>query len=219
MEPGQPINRRQLATRGRAWAQALARILARAGLTPNQISVASIIFAIASGIAFCAAGRRTGGDAATLLVFGAVGIQLRLLCNMLDGLLAIECGLKSKTGDLFNEVPDRVADISILLGAGYALQYPTWGITLGWTAALLAVLTAYVRLLGGSLGLVQDFGGPMAKQHRMFALTVGALAAASEVLVRGTTWSLAIALAIIVAGSAITLVRRLAGISRALEAR
>lgn len=138
---------------------------------------------------------------------------------MLDGLLAIECGLKSKTGDLFNEVPDRVADISILLGAGYALQYPTWGITLGWTAALLAVLTAYVRLLGGSLGLVQDFGGPMAKQHRMFALTVGALAAASEVLVRGTTWSLAIALAIIVAGSAITLVRRLAGISRALEAR
>ena len=44
---------------------------------------------------------------------------------------------------------------------------------LGWAAAVLAVLTAYVRVLGGSLGLTQHFIGPMAKQHRMFTLTLG----------------------------------------------
>ena len=31
----------------------------------------------------------------------AAGIQLRLLCNLLDGMLAVEAGLKSRTGEIF----------------------------------------------------------------------------------------------------------------------
>lgn len=219
MEPTEPTNRRQLATRAARWAHALARGLARAGIRPNQISVASVVVAAGGAYAFTRVHDRTSGNGALLLVLGAIGIQLRLLCNMLDGLLAIEGGLKTKTGDLYNEVPDRIADVALLLGAGYALRDTGLGVTLGWTAALLAVLTAYVRLLGGSLGLKQDFMGPMAKQHRMFTLTVGALAAAIEVAVRGTTWSLAIALVVIVLGSAVTIVRRTMRIARWLEAR
>jgi hypothetical protein len=91
--------------------------------------------------------------------------------------------------------------------------------TLAWAMVVVAVLTAYVRLLGGSLGFVQDFSGPMAKQHRMFTLTVGALAGAVEVGVRGTMLSLGIALSIIVVGSIWTLIRRTARIARALETR
>lgn len=219
MEPTTPVNRRQLATRGAAWARGLARALGRLGLTPNLISLMSIAVAAGGALAFCSAHDQTGGRAAGLLVAAAVGIQLRLLCNMLDGLLAIEGGLKTRTGDLYNEIPDRVADIVLLVGAGYALQDFWWGETLGWGAAILAVLTAYVRLLGGSLGLTQDFGGPMAKQHRMFTLTVGALAAAVEVMVRGTIFALAIALVIIVLGSVATLIRRTVRLARSLEAR
>ena len=218
MEPTEPINRRQLATRAAAWPHAIARGLARAGIKPNHVSLASIVVAVVGTLALCLASGRTGSEAAGWLVLGAIGIQLRLLCNLLDGLLAIEGGLKSKTGDLYNEVPDRVADIALLLGAGYALD-TAWGVTLGWSAAVLALLTAYVRLLGGSFGFVQDFGGPMAKQHRMFTLTVGAVAAAIEVVGRGTIWSLAIALGIIAVGSAVTLVRRTGRIARALDAR
>ena len=44
----------------------------------------------------------------------------------------------------------------------------------------MAVFTAYVRLLGGSLGMTQHFIGPMAKQHRMFTLTLVTLLAAVE---------------------------------------
>jgi hypothetical protein len=91
--------------------------------------------------------------------------------------------------------------------------------TLGVTAAMLAVLTAYVRLLGGSLGLAQDFGGPMAKQHRMFTLTVGSLAAAIEHALRGTLISLYVAVVIIVVGSAVTLARRIRRLARGLQAR
>jgi phosphatidylglycerophosphate synthase len=154
-----------------------------------------------------------------LLVLAAACIQLRLLCNLLDGLLAIEGGLKSKTGDLYNELPDRAADIVILVGAGIPMRWLPEGLTVALIAAMLAVLTAYVRLLGGSLGLQQDFVGPMAKQHRMFTLTLGTLAAAAEFAIVGTLWSLYAALWVIAVGSAFTLLRRIRRIARALEAR
>jgi phosphatidylglycerophosphate synthase len=187
-------------------------------VTPNQVSVASLVFAALAAVAFRNAGANPTSAVGWLIV-AAAGIQFRLLCNLLDGLLAIEGGLKSKTGDLYNELPDRAADILILVGAGAAIRVLPWGMTVGVAAALLAVLTAYVRLLGGSLGLAQDFGGPMAKQHRMFTLTVGALAAAIEHALRGTLIALYVAVAMIVVGSVVTLARRIRGIARGLQAR
>lgn len=214
------VNRRQLKIRARAWPSAIARILARARITPNQVSVLSMVFAGLAGALFWKAGLSLyRAPAWTWFIAAAVCIQLRLLCNLLDGLLAIEGGLKTKTGDLFNEMPDRIADILILVGAGYAIPNHASGVEIAWLAAVLAVLTAYVRLLGGSLGFVQDFSGPMAKQHRMFVLTVGALAVAIESSTVGTRWSLYAALWIIIIGSAFTLVRRTIRIARAMEAR
>lgn len=115
---------------------------------------------------------RTGLPAWLILFVGASCVQLRLLCNMLDGLVAIEGGLKSKAGDLFNELPDRLEDTFLLVGAGYAAG----AAELGWLCAALALHTAYIRALGASLGQPQDFCGPGAKPHRMFLLTVGCLA-------------------------------------------
>ena len=214
----EPVNRRQLKTRSRALPARIAAGLAGARVTPNQVSVLGILFALGAAFAFWAAHGRTGWGGAAMLFAAAAGIQLRLLCNLLDGMLAIEGGLKTSGGELYNEIPDRIADIAILLGAGYALRDVAWGVSLGWTAALLAVLTAYVRLLGGSLRLKQDFGGPMAKQHRMFTLTLGALIAGVEVLLRGTMWAIAIALVVIVIGAAITFARRTISIARELGA-
>jgi phosphatidylglycerophosphate synthase len=213
------MNRRELKTRRRAWPAALARLLAAGCVTPNAVSVISIAFATAAALNFATAGDLAGLRPARWLITAAVCIQARLLCNLLDGLLAIEGGLKTKSGDLYNEIPDRLADVLILVGAGHAIAHLPWGITLGWSAALVAVLTAYVRLLGGSLGLAQDFGGPMAKQHRMFALTVGCLVAAGESAARGTTWSLYAAMWIILIGSSFTFARRTVGIARQLEAK
>ena len=96
------------------------------------------------------------------------------MCNLLDGLVAVEGGLKGRGGDLFNEAPDRYEDAVLLAAAGCAAGVPA----LGWMAATAAVLTAYVRAFGASLGHGQDFCGPLAKQQRMFWLTVGALAGA-----------------------------------------
>lgn len=154
-----------------------------------------------------------------LLLTAAAGIQLRLLCNMLDGMLAVEGGFKSKLGDLYNEVPDRIADVVILVGAGYSVVTMPFGLTLGWSAALLAVLTAYVRLLAGSLGATQHFIGPMAKQHRMFVLTVGCLIGAAEYSMAGSARAVWLALVVIVAGSLVTLARRLSRLASELGSR
>ncbi len=208
------VNRRPLKTRQRAWAHTLARLFVRFGMTPNQMSLASIVCAALAGGAYLSPAAFSGAVPRVFLsvvaLFAAAAlIQLRLLANMLDGLMAVEeKGGKAPTGVIYNELPDRIADAIILVAAGYACGW-AW---LGWLAALLAALTAYVRALGGSLGFDQDFSGPMAKPHRMFAMTVGTVAAACL-----PGWPiLALALAIVAAGTAATVVRRTVRLARQL---
>jgi phosphatidylglycerophosphate synthase len=179
--------------------------MARLGFSPNGVSLL--------GLGFAAAG--AGAILAGWWWVAAVGVQARLLCNMLDGLIAVEHGKGDKLGGFFNEVPDRAEDVMLLLAAGYAAG-GEWGATAGWAAALLALGTAYLRQAGGAMGLPQDFCGPMAKQHRMFVLTVtllvaGLLSEPGRVLETG--------LGVIVAGAAITAARRIARMLGALKAR
>jgi phosphatidylglycerophosphate synthase len=211
--------RRILATRNASWARDLARLLGRAGVRPNAVSVASVVFALTACGAFCVAPVVRPGVRIAALLLAAAAIQLRLLCNLLDGMLAVEEGFKSSTGDVYNDLPDRVADVLILVGAGYSIHALAGGVMLGWAAAVAAVFTAYVRLLGGSLGVTQHFIGPMAKQHRMFTLTIATLLAAVETSLGLPPRSMRIGLVAIVAGSVVTSVRRTVRIARELESR
>jgi phosphatidylglycerophosphate synthase len=200
--------RRPLASRETRLARRMAAALARSAVTPNQISMISIVFAAAGAAALVRA-------SPTLLLVAAVCVQLRLLCNLLDGMVAIEGGKQSAVGALYNEFPDRVADSVLLVAMGYAALVP-W---LGWLAALMAALTAYVRATGGALGLAQDFRGPMAKPQRMAVLTVACIAGAAEMYWNGTRYALLIAAIVIAAGSALTCVTRAWAIARELRAR
>ena len=213
------IARRELATRQSGWALALSRWLAQRGLRPNTVSVAGIAFAAMSALAFAVVPELDREARAGALFAAAAGIQLRLLCNLLDGMLAVEQGLKSKTGDIYNEIPDRVADILILVGAGYSARDLPYGMTLGWAAALTAVLTAYVRVFGGSIGVTQHFIGPMAKQHRMFTLTVVTLVAIGETLGGLPPRAIRVGLALIIAGSMATAIRRTGRVVSEVNAR
>ena len=216
-----PASRRPLKTRSRAWAKGLAAWLNARGIPPNAISVSSLLPAAGAGICFLLLPHGVAGLQVLLLLLAAGFIQARLLANMLDGLVAVEGGRQTPTGDLFNEIPDRFADILILAPAGYAITgLGSLGITLGWGVALLAVLTAYVRLLGGSLGCQQSFMGPMAKQHRMATLTLACLVSVLEVIVAGYQGRiLALGLVVIAIGAAITVARRINLIAAQLKRR
>jgi len=205
---GTESNRRPIAARGSAWAQRFAAALARSAVTPNQISVASIVFA-AIGAALLIECPSAAG-----LVLCALCIQLRLICNLLDGMVAMEGGKASAAGKIYNEFPDRIADSVLIVAAGYACGYP-W---LGWLGALLAALTAYVRVFGGSLGLVQDFRGPFAKQQRMAVLTLGCVLGAAETFWHAERYALLAASALIAAGSSLTCITRTRAIAAQLRA-
>jgi phosphatidylglycerophosphate synthase len=206
---GTDQNRRPLETRSRSWAQALARALIAARVTPNAISVASVLFAAAGAAALVYSPGVVG------LVAAAACVQLRLLCNMLDGMVAIDGGKQTATGVLYNEIPDRIADSLLIVALGGAAE-AAW---LGWLGALAAAVTAYIRVLGGTLGLPQHFGGPLAKPHRMFVMTVGCLGAAVEVTTVGSRYALLAAAWIIAVGSLVTCVLRSRRIARQLRAR
>ncbi len=206
--------RRPIQARETRWAHTIAQWLYKSGLRPNSISVASIFFAALAGAAIATSAQNLTG-----LIVGAVLIQFRLLCNLFDGMVAVEFGLKSKSGELFNDAPDRLADTFILIGVGYSLRTITWGSDLGWLAASLAVLTAYVRVLGVSAGSKTYFLGPMAKQHRMALVTLACLLAAAEKYFWHSEYSLITALLIVIFGSAITAARRLHRIYLELESK
>lgn len=197
-------DRRPLASRDTGWARAAARFLARTGLTPNQISIASMVMAGCGGLAFWTAGQCTGSWRPLSLILAALFCQLRLLCNLFDGMVAIEGGKRTRDGVFWNEFPDRVADTLIFVGAGYGIGEPA----LGWAAAGAAVFTAYVRELGRSCGLPADFTGPMAKPHRMAVITGAALLSLGEPLWDGRNQILLAALWVIAIGSGLTVIRR-----------
>lgn len=169
-------NRRPIGQRSHGWAKWLTTALVKTGVTPNFISFTSIVFATLGGLCFYASGISDGGDRVMLLIGAALFCQLRLLANMMDGMVAVEAGKGGPDGPVWNELPDRFADIFILVGAGYGVAATgMFDATLGWAAAVAAVMTAYVREVGKSAGAPADFSGPMAKPHRMFWMTVFAL--------------------------------------------
>ena len=203
-------NRRPIAARQNRLSQRFAHWLAvKKILTPNQISLLSIVFAAVGALCLCLSAYPAA------LVAAALCVQLRLLCNLFDGMVAVEGGMKTPGGELFNEFPDRVADSLLLVALGYGAGLG-W---LGWLCALLAALTAYVRIFGGSLGLVQSFRGPMAKQHRMAVLTAACLLGAWEAAAHQSVYTLQVAACLIAVGSAATCWLRSRDIYRELHRR
>jgi phosphatidylglycerophosphate synthase len=204
-------NRRPLNSRDTKWARALTSRLVASDITPNQISLASVGFAALGFLMFWSASATGGVLQSLTLVLAAATVQMRLLCNLLDGMVAIEGGKSTPSGPFWNEAPDRAADALFLAGAGLAAGQPA----LGLAAAALAIATAYIRELGRAEGFAPDFTGPMAKPHRMAALTIGSLVAAFF----ASEWTLMITLWIIALGTAATIARRSLRLLRNLGCR
>lgn len=198
--------RRPIPARGHPLSRRTAAWLARTPVTPNAISLIGIVFAAAGAAALV-----------WLPPWGAwlciAGIVLRLLCNMFDGMVAVEGGKGTPAGALYNEVPDRIADSVLLIALGYAAGLG-W---VGWLAALAAAVTAYIRVLGGTLGLAQDFRGPFAKQHRMWWMVLACAIAPLELRFNGTAHALRAGVALIAAGALLTCAMRLRAIGAQLR--
>ena len=209
--------RRPLKVRGAGWSKAIASYLSKKNITPNQISVASIFFAMFSAIFILLIPSAVSYQTWLFPILAAFFIQMRLLCNLFDGMVALEGGKSTKSGELYNDIPDRVSDSIIFIALGYSVSVISWSVELGYLAALFAMMTAYVRVLGSSMGADSCFKGPMAKQHRMALLTVSLILSPFEILLFNQSYILFIALLIITLGSFITVLNRTYSIYKNIE--
>ncbi len=212
-------DRRPIAARRLAFIQNLAAALARRQVQPNLISIIGLVASLIAAALLVLTSQPSHPTRIYFLLAAGL-IQLRLLCNVIDGLVAVEGNMKSPTGELYNEIPDRLSDIATLIGFGYAADsFPT----LGYIAAIAAVFVAYIRTVGKGCGLPADFRGPMAKQQRMFLVTVCSIYMAAAP--RG--WQPlyesrglpALTLVVIIVGCVITSLHRGIGIAHGLRSR
>lgn len=206
--------RRPLKVRDVKLAQKFALWLSNRNITPNAISVASVVFALFAAICFIL---MPSNNYTWLPFLAALFIQLRLLCNLFDGMVAVEGGKSTKSGELFNDIPDRIADPLIIVAVGYSIPMFSWADSLGWLVGLLAVMTAYIRTLASSMGASTDFRGPMAKQHRMALITIASLLTVFETLAWSQGYILVTALIIMLLGTLITIWRRISAAYHFLE--
>jgi len=203
-----PLDRRPIKARDTRWACFTARGLTSLGISPNAISIFGMVAAMAAGASFYLT-RYPLGFQRALWIGGAMLVFLRLLANMFDGIVAIEQGKATQVGVLYNEVPDRVSDAAILIGSGYAAG---GSVEVGYLAACVALFIAYVRSMARTAGAPSDFGGPMAKQQRMFLVIVAALWGPNH------EWgAMALVLVLVVLGGGLTAALRLGRAAQALQ--
>lgn len=207
-------DRRPLRVRDAQFWVPLARRLARQGVTPNGVSRLGLAAGLLSGLLLASTGCLEPGLLQRgIWVLAVLAVVARGFCNVLDGVVAVEAGRASPTGVLWNEVPDRISDVATLVGAGYAFGSEP---LLGWAAALVAVLVAYARAQCRVAGAPMDFCGPMAKPMRMAVVSAAAIWSAVVPVSWSSGWGLrhergvmAFALAIVIAGGLVTVLRRL----------
>ena len=213
----QPTSRRPIADGFRRTARAGTRFCVRAGVSADAISYLSVLFAAAAAICFWQSSHHP-----LLLVVAPLLCYLRLWCNMLDGMVALASGMASARGEVLNDLPDRVSDVLIFVGAAHSgWMHPLFG----YWAAIMSLGTAYVGTLGQAVGGQRQFGGMMSKPWRMVVLHLGAWL--TYALLRwnngdptiGRLPALDLACLIVIAGCLQTCGQRLGRILRALKAK
>src|SRR5215471_15126551 len=154
-----------LKPRFQALLRPLMKSLARAGLTPNAVTLLAIVGSMAVGAAVSQAGSRSW-----LLLFLPGWLFARIALNAIDGMMARELQMSTQLGAVLNELGDAVSDLGLYLPLAIVYQPGLWPVI---AFSIGAVLTEFSGVMGKALGGSRHYEGPMGKSDRAFV--VGAL--------------------------------------------
>jgi CDP-diacylglycerol---glycerol-3-phosphate 3-phosphatidyltransferase len=125
--------------------------LARAGVTPDAITVVGTVGAVTSALVFFTRGMWFTG---TLLVWGFV------MLDLVDGAVARAGGRASKFGAVLDSSCDRIADAAVFgtIGWYFARHDQRWMFLAALLCLVLGSLTSYIRARAEGVGLTATVG-------------------------------------------------------------
>jgi CDP-diacylglycerol--glycerol-3-phosphate 3-phosphatidyltransferase len=146
--------------------------LSRAGVTPDQVTLAAVPVALVGGACLL-----VSTQVPVLLLAVPLLIVIRIVLNLIDGNLARRTGRIHPRGELFNEVGDRLADIAFLAPVAWL---PGASASLVLLGVLGGVLASYVGITSRAAGGERIYRGILSKPGRMALLLVCSLWAFAE---------------------------------------
>jgi CDP-diacylglycerol--glycerol-3-phosphate 3-phosphatidyltransferase len=190
----------------RFWAPVVAH-LARAGVTPDMVTVTGTVGAVASAVLLIGNGR---------LFWGAFAVTVFVLLDMLDGALARARGGGSVFGAVLDSTGDRLADAAIFgalvwwfSGAGDNRLL----VLLALVCLVLGVLTSYIKARAEGVGLSCDVG-VVERTERLVLVLVG-----TGFTGLGIPYAVHVALWVLLVGSAVTVGQRFRAVRSAARGR
>lgn len=140
--------------------------LRRTRITPDHLTIAGMIIAVAAAVAI----------GAGLLPLGLLLVILAALPDLLDGALAKASNTSSQRGAFFDSVVDRVTDALLLGGVAwfFTTEHSPKTALLPVAVSAVSSVISYERAKAESLGLTAK-GGLMERAERIILLCLGLL--------------------------------------------
>lgn len=173
--------------------------LAKAGVTPDQVTLAAVPVAVLGGACLL-----LSTSLPALLLAVPVLVVLRLVLNLIDGNMARRTGQIHPRGELYNELGDRLADVALLAPVAFLPGASPQIVLLG---VLVGVMASYVGITARAAGGERIYRGILSKPGRMALLVACSLWA----FIAGPADTLAWAAfgPILLAGTTLTLLERI----------
>jgi phosphatidylglycerophosphate synthase len=137
----------------------IVRLLARSGVTANQVTLFALVISLATGAAVA-----WWRGPRVLLLLPAV-LLLRMALNAMDGMLAREHNQKTPLGAILNELGDVVADAGLYAPLALVPGFEPWLVV---AVVLLAIFSEMTGVVGVQIGASRRYDGPMGKSDRAF---------------------------------------------------
>jgi phosphatidylinositol phosphate synthase len=176
--------------------------LARAGVTPDAITIVGTVGVVASALVFFPRGEFFVG---TLLIWAFV------MLDMVDGAVARAGGTGSVFGAVLDSSCDRIADAAVFTTIAwfYAEHGQRWMLLAALLCLVLGSLTSYIRARAEGVGLNATVG-IAERAERLIIVLVGT--GLSDFPGLHVPYVLAIALWLLVAASTVTVGQRFAAV-------
>jgi len=138
--------------------------LVKAGVTPDQVTLAAVPAAALGGACLL-----LSPQVPALLLAVPLLVVLRIVLNLIDGNMARRTGKIHPRGELYNELGDRLADVAFLAPVAFLPGASPQIVLLG---VLMGVMASYVGITAKAAGGERIYRGILSKPGRMTLLVV-----------------------------------------------